>query len=273
MKPVRLLQIDAFAAEPFRGNPAGVCLLHGEASEEWMQALAAEMNVSETAFILSRGAGEFGIRWFTPTTEVPLCGHATLASAHALWSEGLVAGSDPIAFRGRSGRLAARRERDWIALDFPLLVARETTAPPGLVEALGAQPRGVYRNDHSDWLAELESEAAVRQLHPDPGALRRAGVDACMVTAAGGSGQCDFVSRFFAPGLGIDEDPVTGSAHCTLAPFWGARLGRREMVGHQVSRRGGVVKVRLKAERVEILGQALTVFATDLQVAPAPQVG
>lgn len=273
MKPVRLLQIDAFTAEPFRGNPAGVCLLHEEASEAWMQAVAAEMNVSETAFIVPRVHGEFGIRWFTPETEVPLCGHATLASSHALWTEGLVADRDPIVFHGRSGRLAATRERDWIALDFPLLIARRTASPAGLAEALGARPKGVYRNEHSVWLAELDTEAVVRELRPDGSALKRAGVDTCIVTAAGASGQCDFVSRFFAPGLGIDEDPVTGSAHCSLAPFWAERLARRELVGHQVSRRGGVVKVRVKDERVEILGQALTVFATDLQVAPVPAVG
>ncbi len=273
MKPVRLLQIDAFTAEPFRGNPAGVCLLEANAAEEWMQAVAAEMNLSETAFIVPRGRDEFGIRWFTPTTEVSLCGHATLASAHALWTEGVVAGASPIVFQARSGRLAAGREGDWIVLDFPLLAVQPVAMPAGLAEALGTRPRGVYRKEGFTWLAELETAAQVRDLRPDGNALMRAGLDSCIVTAAGTPGQCDFVSRFFAPGLGIAEDPVTGSAHCSLAPFWAERLGRRELVGHQLSRRGGVIRVRIKHERVEILGQALTVFATDLQVAPVPRIG
>jgi PhzF family phenazine biosynthesis protein len=270
MHPVRLLQIDAFTAEPFRGNPAGVCLLRESAAEEWMQAVAAEMNLSETAFLVPRAPREFGIRWFTPTTEVPLCGHATLASAHALWTEGVVADTHAITFHAGSGRLAARRERDWIVLDFPTLVAREMSAPAGLAAALGSRPLGVYRNEHSIWLMELDTAATVRALSPDFAGLQRAGVGACIVTAAGDPGACDFVSRFFAPGHGIDEDPVTGSAHCSLAPFWAERLGRPELVGHQVSRRGGVVKVRVKGERVEILGQARTVFEGSLQVAPVP---
>ena len=270
MQPVRILQIDAFTAEPFRGNPAGVCLLRESAAEEWMQAVAAEMNLSETAFVVPRGPQEFGIRWFTPTTEVPLCGHATLASAHALWIERVVADSRSIAFQAGSGRLEARRERDWIVLDFPTLVARERSAPAGLTAALGSRPLGVYRNEHSVWLVELDSAATVCDLAPDIAGLLQAGVGACIVTAAGGAGTCDFVSRFFAPDFGVDEDPVTGSAHCSLAPFWAERLGRSDLVGHQVSRRGGVVKVRMKGERVEILGQALTVFAGDLQVAPVP---
>ncbi len=289
MQSVRLLQIDAFTAEPFRGNPAAVCLLNESAAEGWMQAVAAEMNLSETAFVVPRGPDEFGIRWFTPLTEVPLCGHATLASAHALWVEGIVADSHAITFHARSGRLSACRERDWIVLDFPALVARETSAPAGLAAALGARPVGAYRNAHETWLLELEDGATVRELRPDFAGLKRIGAGHCIVTAAGdarggnatagraagssagAAGACDFVSRFFAPAFGIDEDPVTGSAHCTLAPFWAERLGRPELVGHQVSRRGGVIKVRVKGDRVEILGQALTVLEGTLRVAPIPE--
>jgi PhzF family phenazine biosynthesis protein len=270
MQLVRILQIDAFTTEPFRGNPAGVCLLRESAAEEWMQAVAAEMNVSETAFLVPRGPGEFGIRWFTPTTEVPLCGHATLASSHALWTEGLVADSHAITFHSRSGRLAARRERDWIALDFPALVVRAMGAPAGLTAALGVRPVGAYKNERATWLFELDAASTVRDLRPDFTGLVQAGAGHCIVTAAGDPDACDFVSRFFAPSLGIDEDPVTGSAHCSLAPFWADRLGRSELVGHQVSRRGGVIKVRVKGERVDILGQALTVLEGNLHVAPVP---
>jgi len=189
-----------------------------------------------------------------------------------------VAESQAITFHACSGLLAARRERDWIVLDFPVLVACETSAPAGLAAALGARPLGVYKNEHETWLVELESAATVRALRPDFTGLSRIGAGHCIVTATGDPGAgdsqaaggiaCDFVSRFFAPAFGIDEDPVTGSAHCSLAPFWTERLGRSALVGHQVSRRGGVVKVRMKGDRVEILGQALTVLEGTLRVAP-----
>ncbi|HUU84833.1 MAG TPA: PhzF family phenazine biosynthesis protein [Phycisphaerae bacterium] len=255
-----LIQVDAFTSEPFGGNPAAVCVLREEAAEAWMQSIATEMNLSETAFVVPRGPNDFGLRWFTPTVEVPLCGHATLASAHALWEEKLASPDEPITFHTQSGRLTAGRESDWICLDFPALPVEECTLPLGITEALGARPLGVYRDSFHKYLVEVGSEDVVRNLQPDPAKLLGAGMDACIVTAPSDSGACDFVSRFFAPGLGIDEDPVTGAAHCTLTPFWSQRLGKTELVGHQVSKRGGVVKVRARGDRVDLLGQAVTVM-------------
>lgn len=261
---IPIIQADAFTAEPFRGNPAAVCLLTAEALPAWMQAVAAEMNLSETAFLVRRENGDYSLRWFTPAVEVPLCGHATLASAHVLWEEKLVSLPDAITFQSKSGPLIARREGDWICLDFPAQPVEPATAPPGLSEALGGKPVGVYWNRVNKFLAELDSEQTVRELQPDTAALVRAGIDACIVTARGRSGECDFVSRFFAPGFGIDEDPVTGSAHCSLALFWAERLGKTDLIGHQVSKRGGVVRVRPRGDRVDLLGQAITIFRGQL---------
>ena len=269
---IPLLQVDAFTAEALRGNPAAVCLLNDRTpapEPAWMQAVAAEMNLSETAFVRRRppgpgGAAEFDLRWFTPAVEVPLCGHATLASAHVLWSEGVVAPATPLAFHSASGLLTARREGDWIGLDFPAYTPKPLAAPEGLAAALGAEPVGVYRDELGYWLAEFDSAARVRALRPDFARFQAAGVASCTVTAAGDTPECDFVSRFFAPGFGIDEDPVTGSAHCGLGPFWAARLRCNDLTGHQVSKRGGVVKVRVRGGRVELLGQAVTVLRGEL---------
>jgi predicted PhzF superfamily epimerase YddE/YHI9 len=259
---IRIIQVDAFTAEPFRGNPAGVCVLDEWASEEWMQAVAAEMNLSETAFLVRQGKG-FAIRYFTPMVEVPLCGHATLASAHVLWEEGIVPGEETIALCASGGPLAAGREGEWIRLDFPAIPATEAAIPEGLSEALGAEILGAYQSWESGYLVELASVETVRGLEPDFTRLRAFGpiVATAQGTPAAG---CDFVSRFFAPSLGIDEDPVTGVAHCSLAPFWAERLGPHELVGHQLSRRGGVVKVRARGERVDILGQAVTVMHGEI---------
>ncbi|MHC4236214.1 MAG: PhzF family phenazine biosynthesis protein, partial [Planctomycetota bacterium] len=242
--PTPVIQVDAFTSEPFAGNPAAVCPLDTEAAEAWMQAVAAEMNLSETAFLLRRADNEFSIRWFTPTVEVPLCGHATLASAHVLWEEKLASSDQPITFQATQSVLTAEREADWIRLDFPALPVEPATAPAALADALGVQPTSIHRNRLGKYLAELDSEQAVRDLQPDFARMLAAGVKACIVTARSESAACDFVSRFFAPGLGIDEDPVTGAAHCSLTPYWAKQLGQTEMVGHQVSKRGGVVKVR-----------------------------
>jgi len=259
---VRIVQVDAFTSEPFQGNPAGVCVLDQWAPEAWMQAVAAEMNLSETAFLVRRGEG-FEIRYFTPTIEVPLCGHATLASAHLLWEEDLVSPGRVIALQAKGGELAAGREGEWVRLDFPAIPASVAEIPEGLCEALGAEVLGAYQSWENGYLVELGGVAAVRDLEPDFTRLRRFGP--INVTAEGDREQgCDFVSRFFAPSLGIDEDPVTGVAHCSLAPFWAERLGKDEMVGHQLSRRGGVVKVRARGERVDILGQAVTVMRGEL---------
>ena len=264
-----LVQVDAFTAEPFAGNPAAVCLLEpgAEPDPAWMQRVAAEMNLSETAFLRpGPEPGAYGLRWFTPTVEVELCGHATLASAHVLWSEGRIAAGEPIRFASASGPLAARPGPDGtIWLDFPATPAEPVGPPSGLVEALGAgAPRWVGRG-RFDYLVELEDEAAVRDLAPDVRRLTGLGVRGVIVTAAaGGPGGHDFVSRFFAPGAGIDEDPVTGSAHCTLGPFWAERLGRSELTGFQASARGGLVQVRPQGDRVLLGGRAVTVLRGQL---------
>jgi predicted PhzF superfamily epimerase YddE/YHI9 len=266
-----LYQVDAFTAEPFAGNPAAVCLLESDAEPAWMQRVAAEMNLSETAFLRPRAeAGRYGLRWFTPTVEVELCGHATLASAHVLWSEGRVEAGAPIRFDTASGPLAARSGADGrIWLDFPATPAEPVDPPPGVLEALGAGGGTRWVGlGRLDYLVELEDEAAVRDLAPSLGPLGplgRLGSRGVIVTAAAAAGRgYDFVSRYFAPAAGIDEDPVTGSAHCTLGPFWAGRLGRDELTGFQASARGGLVQVRPRGDRVLLGGHAVTVLRGQL---------
>jgi PhzF family phenazine biosynthesis protein len=262
-----ILQIDAFTAEAFKGNPAAVCLLDRSRPDEWMQRVAAEMNLSETAFVVPRHVGKdgFDLRWFTPAVEVPLCGHATLASAHALWETGRLAAGEEARFHTQSGWLIARRAGDKIELDFPALPVREATLPDEIREALGAKPKFVGRDSNErNYLLELESEDAVRGLRPNFESLRRAAEAGVIVTARASAEPYDFVSRFFASYAGIDEDPVTGSAHCSLAPYWAERLGKSEMVGYQASARGGVVGVRLSGDRVFLLGEAVTVLRGGL---------
>ena len=270
-KPLPLHQVDAFTSEPFRGNPAAVCLLAGPRPAEWMQAVAAEMNLAETAFLWREGDAH-RLRWFTPVVEVPLCGHATVASAHVLWDVAEAPRGAEIAFETLSGRLTAVADGDWIRLDFPALPPRPEPCepPPGLLDALRLESARVHEiprpraSDGSSWLVELESEAAIVALRPDFGALAAVPGHAVIATAAGTSAGRDFVSRFFAPRAGIDEDPVTGSAHCSLAPFWSARLRREELVGVQLSARTGVVRVRTRGERVELSGKAVTVLRGEL---------
>ena len=261
----RIYQVDAFTKDAFKGNPAGVCLLPEEASPNWMQAIAAEMNVSETVFVRRVESG-FSVRYFTPTVEVPLCGHATLAAAHVLWSEGMVARRDRMLFHAQEEDLAAELEGGWICMDFPAYGVKATETPPGLAEALAAPLTAVYVTESGWYLAELPDERAVRELEPDVGRLRAVDAQIACVTARSGTGEFDFVSRFFAPKVGIDEDPVTGTAHCMLGPFWQSRLNKAELVGHQVSSRGGVVRVRMANQRVKIFGQAVTIFKGTLDV-------
>ncbi len=259
-----MIQVDSFTSEPFRGNPAAVCLLEHEVSDSWMQSVAAEMNLSETAFPVRREKNEYSLRWFTPTVEVPLCGHATLASAHVLWEEGLVAKEDSIKLHSKSGLLTTCREGDWICLDFPAIPVEEVAIPVSLGEALGCQPLTVHNGGSGTCLVELESEAAVRELRPNVMQLNRQDFLGCIVTARSASSSYDFVSRFFAPQLGIDEDPVTGAAHCSLAPYWSGKLRKAELVGRQVSRREGTVRVRMRGDRVDLLGQAVTVLRGEI---------
>ena len=262
----KIFQIDAFTAEPYRGNPAGVCLLRADRDEEWMQAVAREMNVAETAFLLREadGADHFRLRWFTPTLEIDLCGHATLASAHMLWEEGEARSDARLSFQTRSGVLTARREGSWIELDFPAEPpAPETSYPIELRDALNVLPRYVGRN-RFDFIVEVENEQLLRRIEPDLRLLRGLRTRGVIVTSRSDQEKYDFVSRFFAPGAGVDEDPVTGSAHCCLGPFWQERLGRDEMLGFQASPRGGEVRVRVTGERVLLGGQAVTTLRGEL---------
>ena len=270
MAGLEIVQVDAFTARPFAGNPAAVCVLPQARDEEWMQLVAREMNLSETAFVVP-GQPAWALRWFTPVTEVDLCGHATLASAHVLWERGLLRPTESAAFDTRSGRLTATRVDSesgdvWIELNFPATPDEEVAPPPGLADALGAPPLYVGRSKF-DFIVELRDEESVRRLSPDFVRLRSYAARGVIVTARGESGSADFVSRYFAPAFGIDEDPVTGSTHCCLGPFWARRLGRRTFVAHQLSSRGGVVKVSVDGERVRLGGQAVTVLRGELTAA------
>lgn len=256
---MRLYQIDAFTSQAFRGNPAAVCLLDGERDVDWMQSLAAEMNLSETAFLLPHDDG-YSLRWFTPAVEVDLCGHATLASAHALWEE---QGLSSVRFHTKSGVLTATRQQDWIELDFPSTPPRPAWLPAGLLESLGLTSPLYVGKNRSDYVVEVGSEAEVRAVKPDFAQLRKVEARGVIVTSA--ARDFDFVSRFFGPAVGVDEDPVTGSAHCALAPYWAAKLGKTEMTAWQASRRGGTIRLRLENDRVKLIGQAVTVFRGELQ--------
>jgi len=262
---VRLFQIDAFTDAPFSGNPAAVCLLDGaKVDDTWMQHVAAEMNLSETAFV-DRRDEEWSLRWFTPTIEIALCGHATLATAHAMLEEGMLAAGGTARFHTHSGLLSATQTGDLIELDFPATVAEPSAPPDGLIEALGTHPMHVARSKF-DYLVELATEDDVRSLMPDVAMLRRLPVRGVIVTSRGTTKGFDFVSRFFAPGSGVDEDPVTGSAHCALAPYWAPRLRKQRFTAFQASPRGGVLRVTLVDDRVLLAGHAVTVFRGDLKV-------
>ncbi len=256
-----LYTVDAFTSERFAGNPAAVCLMMLPREEKWMQSVAREMNLSETAFVVPRGA-DFDLRWFTPAVEVNLCGHATLASAHVLWETGKLDPSIPARFHTKSGLLACMRKDEWIQMDFPAKLAAAEPAPPELVRAVGAPFQWSGRND-ADWLVEVESEEVVRNLRPDLVLLRTLPVRGLIVTARAQK-DFDFVSRFFAPRVGVAEDPVTGSAHCALAPYWAEKLGKQQLVAWQASRRGGLVRMKLSGPRVILAGQAVTVFRGEL---------
>jgi PhzF family phenazine biosynthesis protein len=259
---LQIYQVDAFADEPFAGNPAAVCILPDARDDAWMQNVAREMNLSETAFLRGQEDG-FRLRWFTPAVEVDLCGHATLASAHILWETGTLPPDEGARFHTRSGLLTAARQGDLIEMDFPATPDEPVDAPPDLIEALDVAPTYVGQNPF-DYLVEVDSEEVVRRLSPDYRLLKALGVRGVMVTSRADSAGFDFVSRFFAPGAGIDEDPVTGSAHCCLGPYWGRRLGKDEFTAYQASARGGVVHVRLEGERVILGGRAVTVLRGEL---------
>lgn len=259
---LRIFQVDAFTDKPFAGNPAAVCVLPEPRDARWMQNVAQEMNLSETAF-LHRQTDAYNLRWFTPAVEVDLCGHATLASAHVLWEAGYLKRDEPARFSTRSGLLTAERKGEWIELDFPAEREERVVAPANLVRALGVTPKYVGKN-RFDCLVEVDSEETVRNLKPDFALLGEIPARGFIVTSLAISQGIDFVSRFFAPRAGINEDPVTGSAHCCLGPFWGTRLNKNEFVAYQASARGGVVRVRVSGDRVVLGGQAVTVLRGEL---------
>jgi PhzF family phenazine biosynthesis protein len=263
---IPIYQVDAFTEKPFSGNPAGVCVLPQPADEAWMQSVAMEMNLSETAFVVRQEDGAFGLRWFTPTVEVALCGHGTLATSHILYETGILKSDEVARFHTKSGLLQARQVNGLIELDFPSTPAEDCDTPDELLDALGLTSALYIGQPRFDYLIEVQSEAELRSLTPDFGRLRSLDIRGVMVTAKSDRAEFDFVSRFFGPGSGIDEDPVTGSAHCALAPYWAKKLGKNKLTAYQASTRGGKLLCTLVGDRVKLAGRALTVLAGELTV-------
>jgi PhzF family phenazine biosynthesis protein len=260
---IQIFQVDAFTVKPFTGNPAAVCILEHAKDDAWMQAVAAEMNLSETAFLLPKGNG-YHLRWFTPTTEVDLCGHATLASAHILYEFGFYEEDEPIEFFTRSGKLISRFDNGFIELDMPRRDPIKIAPPASLIEALGKQPVSTATFEDKSILAEYESDEFIRDFLPDFKKLSTLDFNDVVITARSEDPKYDVISRFFAPRLGINEDPVTGSVHCLLGPFWAEKLGKEKFLAYQASPRGGEVRVRLTKDRAFIGGKAITVLRGDL---------
>jgi PhzF family phenazine biosynthesis protein len=257
-----IFQVDAFTDKPFAGNPAAVCVLPEAADERWMQHLANEMNLSETAFLVAQDDG-YHLRWFTPAVEVDLCGHATLASAHILWEQGFLPPGSPARFHTRSGLLRAVRKDSWIELDFPAEPEKQVEIPEGLFKAFGTPAQYVGKN-RFDFLLEFESADTIRNMSPDFSLLSKFSCRGFIVTSGADTSPYDFICRFFAPAAGVNEDPVTGSAYCCLGPYWAGKLGKKELTGYQASARGGDVKVGIGDDRVYIGGQAVTVMRGTL---------
>ncbi len=259
---IPIYQVDAFTSEMFKGNPAAVVLLNAPAEVAWMRNIAREMNLSETAFLTPLAEG-YGLRWFTPQAEVELCGHATLASAHVLWESGIVPASAKIRFSTLSGWLRASKNGGWIELDFPSAAATPGDVSEEVIAALGIVPEFIFHSGEK-WLLEYHDEAEIQALSPDFAALRSRPGRGLIVTARSEKPGIDFVSRYFAPWIGIDEDPVTGSSHTILGPYWAEKLHKNHLTAQQVSARGGLLKVRVSGERTYISGQAVTVFSGQL---------
>ena len=259
-----IIQVDAFTSKSFAGNPAAVCVLTSPQDDRWMQSVAAEMNLSETAFLIKQEQ-HYSLRWFTPATEVPLCGHATLASAHVLWTEGYASTGQKLQFATKSGILTAQYQNDWIELNFPANRSQEIPPITKLADALGVPLKTVSYNSLG-YLVEISTVERVKQLQPNFTLLNQLPISKVVVTCkAETDSEYDFISRFFAPGVGIDEDPVTGSAHCCLAPYWRDRLHQDQFLAYQASSRGGVVKINYDGgERVMLQGQAVTVMRGEL---------
>ncbi|MCA9038230.1 MAG: PhzF family phenazine biosynthesis protein [Planctomycetaceae bacterium] len=266
MSSIKCWQVDAFTDHPFGGNSAAVCWLGQEVPDDWMQAVASEMNLSETAFVRRSGDG-YGLRWFTPQVEVSLCGHATLATAHALWTAGIHPENAPLQFHTRSGILTCLRSDVGIEMDFPATPAQQIESPDDLLSALGVSATYVGKTQF-DHLIVVEDAEVLRTMSPDFRKLKNIPTRGVIVTSRSNDPSFDFVSRFFAPAVGIDEDPVTGSAHCCLAPYWAQVLGKTEMMAFQASARGGVVQVRTSGDRVVLGGQAVTIWQGELLAVP-----
>jgi PhzF family phenazine biosynthesis protein len=259
---LKIVQVDAFTDTPFTGNPAAICILPAAQDERWMQNVAREMNLSETAFLWRKDNG-FNLRWFTPTVEVDLCGHATLASAHVLWEEGYLEPNEQACFYTHSGLLTANRKGNWIELNFPAKREEPCDEPALLAEALNVSPKYLGKNEF-DYLVEVDTEEIVRTMSPNFSLLATLPTRGVIVTSIATTPGYDFISRFFAPRIGINEDPVTGAAHCCLGPFWSSRLGKNELVAYQASARGGIVHVRIDGDRVYLSGQAIIVMRGEL---------
>jgi PhzF family phenazine biosynthesis protein len=264
-KPRIIYQVDAFTTEPFKGNPAGVCFIDNNTSAEWMQKIANEMNLSETAFVTT-GEKTSTIRFFTPEAEVPLCGHATLSATHIMYETGIVNCDEEILLQCKAGELKVRKSGDWVTMNFPAYSVNQVPVPSEIEQMLGVKPVEFYNSAFHWTLALFNKEDIVREMKPDFRLLKKSVYGDMIVTAKSEEPGHDFCVRCFAPALGIDEDPVTGSAHCALVPFWHMKTGRFDFISHQVSKRTGVLKVSLKGDRVEISGQAITIFRADLFV-------
>jgi PhzF family phenazine biosynthesis protein len=260
---MKLYQVDAFTAALFKGNPAGVCVLEAAADEDWMRSFAMEMNLSETAFLVPENEG-WQLRWFTPKREVSLCGHATLASAHILWETGRLAPNATARFYTKSGELTAVKHGDWITLNFPAREIYREEIPAELARALVIPSPAFTGRNEDRWLVELADENQVRSLQPDFTLLESLPVRSVMVTARAAT-PYDFVSRYFAPSVGINEDPVTGSSHTYLTPYWIKKLGKAELFAYQASARGGELRLSMDGERVLIAGRAITFFEAEMK--------
>jgi PhzF family phenazine biosynthesis protein len=264
-KPKLIYQVDAFTSEPFKGNPAAVCILEKEMPDSWMQSVAAEMNLSETSFVLP-GKRESTIRFFTPAAEIPLCGHATLSTGHIFFETGIASKNEEIIFSSKAGKLPVRESGSWIVMNFPAYPSEHLSIPSGIKDILGVVPSELYKTGHGWKLALLNDEKSVRAMKPDFSILKKSGYGDLIITAPSDDNNFDFCVRCFAPALGIDEDPVTGSAQCALAPFWKEKTGKSRLVSHQVSERGGILKVEIIGNRIEASGQAVTILKGTLMV-------
>lgn len=259
---MKIFQVDAFTDKIFKGNSAGVCILSTAVDEKWMQDVAMEMNLAETAF-LQKCDGGFNLRWFTPETEVDLCGHATLASAHILWETGVLESHTEAVFFTKSGKLSAKKDGEYIILNFPAEEDEQVNAPDELRRSLKVPILYTGRN-RMDYIVEIDNEKTLRELEPDFEIMKRLDTRGIIVTSHSDNPEYDFVSRFFAPRIGINEDPVTGSAHCCLGPYWEKRLGKKSLSAYQASKRGGTLKVTVNGDRVYIGGKAVTVFCAEI---------